>query len=88
MARTAGSTNIPWRELVMQLRQQPGKWRLFSEMVSTPLRTITVIRNRERTALRITDGTIRARRVNTAWLDDGRVVCDIWLKYEPREEAP
>jgi hypothetical protein len=61
---------------------------LLPEMVGVPIRTITIIRGRRRAALRVEGGKIRARRKATAWRDDGRVVCDIWLSFDPKEETP
>lgn len=85
MTRTAGSKNIPWESIVKTLRSHPERWMLLPEMVGVSIRTVMVVKSRERHALRLEDGRIRYRRRATVWLEDGRVVCDLWLRYQPKE---
>lgn len=82
MGERKGKPNIPWQRIVRQLRERPGTWRLFPEMVGTPFRTVDVVRKRQRPALRTEGGVVRARPRNKAWLDDGRIVCDLYLSFE------
>lgn len=86
MTRAVGSKNIPWGAIVQTLASHPGRWMLLPEMVSVPIRTVETIASRRLAVLRPPGGTIRYRRKATVWLDSGREVCDIWLRYEPTKE--
>ncbi|QUE25366.1 hypothetical protein SEA_FIZZLES_72 [Microbacterium phage Fizzles] len=83
--RPRGSRDIPWQHIITRLREYPGRWMLFPEMVAVNVRTITVIRKRERRALRLDDGVIRCRRKGDLMAaSDDTVVCTLYLKYEPK----
>lgn len=86
MTRPTGSKNIPWGAIVKTLASHPGRWMLLPEMVSVPIRTVQTIAGHRLAVLRPPDATIRYRRKATVWLDNGREVCDIWLRYEPKEK--
>lgn len=85
MTRPAGSRNIPWERIVDELRAKPERWRLFPEMIGVSDRVITTLRRRERRALRLDDGAIRYRRKATTPRADGRIICDVWLRFVPRQ---
>lgn len=85
--RPVGSADIPWGSIVERLREYPDRWRLLPEMRRVNVRTINVIRKRERRALRIPDGVVRCR-VKTPILVDGVAVCTLYLKLETTKESP
>lgn len=88
MSRPKGSTNIPWARLIATARRRPGRWIFPSELIGVPFRTVEVIRRRERPALRLTDGTINVRRLHTTQFEDGRIMCVLAIKFDPKKEAP
>lgn len=88
MSRPQGSTNIPWGQLVTAARRRPGSWTFPPELIGVPFRTVAVIRRRERPALRLEDGTINVRRLHTTQLQDGKIICTLAIKFDPKKEAP
>lgn len=86
--RPRGAKNVPWDSIIARLRKHPGRWMLLPEMAYVNGRTISVIRRKERRALRLDDGTIRCRTRVGVVLDDRTVMCALYLKFEPRKEKP
>lgn len=85
MGRPTGSRNIDWEKIVAKLRQQPNEWLLFPEMGAASLRTIQVIRRRERRALRLDDGVIRCRRKSIVKIGD-EITVTLFLSFQPKEK--
>lgn len=86
--RPKNSKNIPWDQVVAKVRKYPGVWMLLPEMRYVSARHVITIRRRERRALRLEDGVIRAQRRTTVWLEDGTVRCDIILKFVAKKGEP
>lgn len=85
MGRPKGSRNIPWDAIVERLRRHPGRWMMVPEMAAVPERMITVIRERQRRALRLPDAIIRVRVRASVTDEDGNRTVTLKLKYEPKE---
>lgn len=84
MTRTKGVPNIPWFSIVKRLRMHPDRWLVVPELSDVPERTLEVIRRRQRPALRMEDGIIRAR-VRAHITLEGRTTLTLILKFSPKE---
>lgn len=85
--RPKGSKNVPWEAIVQRCVEQPGTWLLPVELTSVPLRTIQVIRRRERLALRLKGGVIRCRVKGVVKIGDVES-CTLFVMYDPKKESP
>lgn len=84
--RPSGAQNIPWHSIIARLREHENRWLLVPEMAKVSARTVTVIRRKERRALRLTDGVIRCR-IKAGYVDEtGAVICTLFLKFVPKEK--
>lgn len=84
--RPQGSSNIPWEAIVARCVEQPNTWLLPIELAAVSLRTVQVIRRRERRALRLSHGKIYCRVKGKLKLGDAEV-CTLFVRYQPTKES-
>jgi len=73
-----------WEQIVATLRLTPGVWAL--RLVNQPTRLARTVNDRSAPALRIEDGRIEAKIVNSYTDSDNRRRGDVYLRYMPAQQ--
>lgn len=76
-----------WADVVDQARAAKGKWTLPNTLMGVPTAARRSITDRRHPDLHIPDGRLEADATNAHRTDDGKTLCDIWVRFIPQKEV-